>query len=44
MKTIFKTIAVAAVIAALSTAGTFSAQASPNWGGHGIHSDVFQGD
>lgn len=44
MKMILKTIAVAAMVAGISAAGPLSAQASPNWGGHSIHSDVFQGD
>lgn len=43
MKTILKTIALAALIAGVSTAGTLSAQAGPGWKTN-IHSDVFKGD
>ena len=43
MKTVFKTIAIAALIAGVSAAGTMSAQADPGWKTN-IHSDVFKGD
>lgn len=45
MQTIFKAIAISAIIAGSAVSGTLGAQASPGWGnGYGIHADVFQGD
>ncbi|MCH9808857.1 MAG: hypothetical protein K0U74_14105 [Alphaproteobacteria bacterium] len=45
MKTIFKAIAVSAVVAGMASVGAISsAQATPSWGPYGIHQDVFQGD
>lgn len=45
MKTLFKTIAVSAIIAGIGSAGVISsAQAAPKWSGVSIHSDIFKGD
>jgi hypothetical protein len=44
MRHLLKAIALSAILASFANGGTAGAQAGSNWGGKGVHSEVFQGD